>query len=1051
MLQSHSRPHRMFGPSSTEDDLIRRYRRIEQLFRQLQGEASLGTWSAVNELLVDKRLESLRPTNLARFNSELSTEVSRRGCTKDTRTRILEDSIAWSESPDLAKIYWMNGMAGTGKTTIAYSFCERLEAGKQLAASFFCTRASPECREAKRIIPTIAYQLARRIAPFRHSLCQQLKKDPDISTGQLSYQFDLLLKKPLLAAEDKLPNNLVIVVDALDECNDPHIVQSFLDLLFRSVVELPIKFFVTSRPEPAIRNKMMPESARSRSILYLHEIEQSLVQADIELYLREELASIAPAGDDIAELAERAGNLFIYAATAVRYIRPVGKAVNSRARLKAILAISSESKKKLSAIDALYTAILTAAIDDQDLEPEERDQMRLVLWAAVCACEPIHIHTLSALSGLDNKYATMAALESLRSVLHVSEHSELVTTLHASFPDYMLTRERSGIFHCDKAAHSELLVEQCFRVMKAQLRFNICSIQSSFIPNDKIPELGERIASNISEELFYACRFWVDHLCETHAHDAILRLAHEFLSQQLLFWMEVMSLKECIAIGVIGLTKLSTWLTQVHVDTRRDLLTLASDARGFVARYAPSPIASYTPHIYLSALPLSPPSSSMRSLYLPRFKGLIKVSGAILDGLETASLGTWASTSSIRSAAFSPDGDYIILGDEKGRISVQNTYDGKYIVRPFRAHQTVVTSLGVSRDGMQIVSGSNDMTLSIWNAHDGSLVSGPFTGHTGRVTSVAFSPDAALIISGSDDCTVGIWNAQNVAAPMRSLTGHKKGVNSVAFSPDGSHVISGSADHTVHLWDLSNGVIFLTLRGHRASVTSVQFSPDGAHIISGSYDFTVRIWNTSNGSLSREPLKDYSKRISSIAISPDGDRILSGSLDRTVRVWDRRSGKVIAGLFKGQTGSVRSVGFSGDGMRIMSASDDKTVRVWNAQGQMPQPARASEDRGFSVHGFTYSPNQTHVAFRKQYVDDTTFLVWDLRTFQLRFFSVPTHGNIHRLRFSLDGTRIHSIHTDSAICTWDTQTGELLNGPDRCLLSTALLHLSAQLMALVSSL
>ncbi|KDN35040.1 hypothetical protein RSAG8_11927, partial [Rhizoctonia solani AG-8 WAC10335] len=343
MHQSRSLPHRMLGSSSTEDDLIRRYRRIEQLFRQLQGEASLGTWSAVNELLVDKRLESLRPTNLARFNSELSTDISRRGCTKDTRAKILEDSIAWSENPGLAKIYWMNGMAGTGKTTIAYSLCERLEAGKQLAASFFCTRASPECREAKRIIPTIAYQLAQRLTPFRHSLCQQLKKDPGISTNQLSNQFDLLLKAPLLAARDKLSNNLVIVVDALDECNDPHVVELFLDLLFRSAVELPIKFFVTSRPEPAIRNKMMPESERSRSILYLHEIELSLVQADIELYLREELASIAPAEDDIAELAEHAGNLFIYAATAVRYVRPVGKAVNSKARLKAILAISSQA------------------------------------------------------------------------------------------------------------------------------------------------------------------------------------------------------------------------------------------------------------------------------------------------------------------------------------------------------------------------------------------------------------------------------------------------------------------------------------------------------------------------------------------------------------------------------------------------------------------------------------------------------------------------------------------------------------------------------------
>ncbi|KAL5633037.1 hypothetical protein ACGC1H_003509 [Rhizoctonia solani] len=914
-------------------------------------------------------------------------------------------------------------MAGTGKTTIAYSFCERLEAVKQLAASFFCVHTSSECRDANQIIPTIAYQLARRFTPFRHSLDQQLKKDPDISTIQLSYQFDLLLKKPLLAAKDKLPNNLVIVVDALDECSNPNIVREFLGLLFHSVGELPVKFFVTSRPEPVIRNKMMPESERSRSILYLHEIEQSLVQADIELYLREELASITPA--DITELAEHASNLFIYAATAVRYIRPVGTVVKTR--LNAILAISAESKNKLSAIDVLYEAILTAAIDDQGLEPEEQDRMRLVLWTAICACEPILIHTLSILSGLDNKDATMVTLESLRSVLHVSEHSELVTTLHASFPDYILTRERSRAFYCDKVTHSQLLAEQCFRVMNTQLRFNICSIQSSFVPDDEIPELGERINTRISKELFYACRFWVDHLSETKSR-ALFLLANDFLSQQLLFWMEVMNLKRCMTLGVTSISKLNAWLTQVHVDTDTDLLALASDARRFVTRYASSPIASYTPHIYLSALPLSPSSSSMRSRYLPRFKGLIKVSGAILDKLEKAAPSTWELTSLIRSVAFSPGGDCVVLGDDQGRISVQNAYDGKCLVQPFKAHKKVVTSLGVSSDGMQIVSGSHDMTLSVWNIHDGSLITGPYKGHTNRVTSVAFSPDVAHIVSGSDDCTVRIWGPQVVTISMISLTGHAQEVKSVAFSPDGSRVVSGSVDHTIRLWDLSSGATILILDGHTASVSAVQYSPDGAYIISGSHDSNILIWNASNGSLTRRLQKAHSKPITAIAISPSGDHIVSGSLDCTVRVWNLHNGKLTAGPFEGHTESVRSVGFLSDGMRIVSASDDKTVRVWNAQDQIPQSAWTSNERGSSLHDhFAYSPTKTHVAVFTLY--KTTFLVWDLRT--MTVISVPTNGGVRHLRFSPDGTHIHSIHNEGTLCTWIVQTGELLEGPHRC--------------------
>ncbi|CUA75222.1 hypothetical protein RSOLAG22IIIB_11574 [Rhizoctonia solani] len=370
---------RILDTSGDDEDLRRRYRRIKQLFQQILGEASMSTWSITSEHYINTQLESLHPAKLARFDSTLATEINRRTCTESTRTRILQESLAWTEDPNGAKIYWMNGMAGTGKTTIATTLCTALGARRQLAASFFCTRTSPECREAKRIVPTIAYQFSRKSTPFRSALCKALKEDPDISTGSISSQFELLLKRPLMAVNDKLPDNLVMVIDALDECTDPHIVELFLNLVFRSLANLPIKLYLTSRPEPAIRNKMLSESERARSILYLHEIEKSLVQADIELFLKEELEFMSPADFDIRKLAEHAGNLFIYAATAVRYIRPMGKAVNSQARLLSILATNTESKQKLSRLDELYATILATAIDDQDLEPEEQTSIRLVL------------------------------------------------------------------------------------------------------------------------------------------------------------------------------------------------------------------------------------------------------------------------------------------------------------------------------------------------------------------------------------------------------------------------------------------------------------------------------------------------------------------------------------------------------------------------------------------------------------------------------------------------------------------------------------------------
>ncbi|CAE6448914.1 unnamed protein product, partial [Rhizoctonia solani] len=414
--QSREGLRRVLGSSGDDADLIRRYRRIEQLFRQLQGEASLSAWSISSKHYVNTQLENLRAAKLARYNSELAMDVSRRACTENTRTEILDNLVKWSGDRNMASIYWMNGMAGTGKTTIAYSTCVALESSKQLAASFFCTRMSPECRDAKRIVSTIAYQLARRSAPFRSALCKVLEEDMDVATGTISAQFEQLLRVPLMEAKNNMPNNLVVVIDGLDECDDSYIAELFLGLLFRSIVDLPIRFFVTSRPEPMIRHRMMSESERSRSILYLHEIEPSLVQADIELYLKKELAHVFPLDEEVKKLAEHAGKLFIYAATAVRYICPLNRAVSSRERLETILAANTTSNKSLLPIDALYSAILTAAIEDEALERKEQGYMKLVVWTIVCAREPVLISTIAAITGLGNLDKVVAALEPLRSV-----------------------------------------------------------------------------------------------------------------------------------------------------------------------------------------------------------------------------------------------------------------------------------------------------------------------------------------------------------------------------------------------------------------------------------------------------------------------------------------------------------------------------------------------------------------------------------------------------------------------------------------------------------
>src|SRR6266550_4499601 len=125
----------------------------------------------------------------------------------------------------------------------------------------------------------------------------------------------------------------------------------------------------------------------------------------------------------------------------------------------------------------------------------------------------------------------------------------LVAPFHASFPDYLLQCNRSKMFHCNAAQHHELLANGCFDVMKAQLRFNICNLESSFVFDKDVPDLEDRVRRHISPALSYACRYWSAHLQKSNSSEAVHKNLDNFLRKQLLFWMEVLNLEKWILMG----------------------------------------------------------------------------------------------------------------------------------------------------------------------------------------------------------------------------------------------------------------------------------------------------------------------------------------------------------------------------------------------------------------------------------------------------------------------------------------------------------------------
>ncbi|CAE6438464.1 unnamed protein product [Rhizoctonia solani] len=930
------------------EDVMRPYREILTLFRKLQANLSLSAWSVTNERSVNKRLKELNPATLATYDSTLSSDINRRGCTEGTRTEVLSDLDSWVDGSDTPSVYWMNGMAGTGKTTIAYTFSERLERHERLGASFFCTRTSADCRDVMRVVPAIAYQLARYSIPFQSALYEILGKEPNPGSKDAEKQFERLLRDPLREVKDVMPDNLVVVIDALDECNDHEGVQTLLDTLFRYAQDVPLRFLVTSRPEPGIYERMTMD-VQSRAALHLHDIETSLVQADIQLYLKEELAFIAPTEIQIGTLAQRSGGLFVYAAGLVRYIRSGKRFANPHQRLRELLSLAHEATKKYVEIDALYTSILASIFEEARMDQTEADDVKLVLRAVLNAQEPISIETVAALAGVDDTQRVRLALLPLRSVLHQSEQTGLVSTLGHSFTDFMFDHERSGSYFCDPGEHSQLIVQQCFAIMKEQLRFNICQLESSTLLDDQVHNIRSGVQRRISSTLAYACRNWASHLTSAPKSDDLLRVLGEFLTYRLLFWIEVLSLRQELQIGVDSLLKVKQWLMDTF--SSPDLVTLLEDAYIFVQSFAASPASQSTPHIYISALQLCPRTSAVYKHYSKFIKSSTEVHANLIECEVNAhpSSPSWAVESGVLSIAYSPDGTRVAVGCENGTVSICDAYVGSTLVGPLRAHENWVRCVVFSPDGTRVLSASSDCTIRMWDAWSGESIAASFKGHTHPVKSIAFSSDGSHAVSGSWDNTVRVWNAADGAPVMDPLEGHTWGVNCVAFSPDGTLVASGGNDHIVRLWNIRHdptGFDVTTLKGHAGAVMCISFTPDGTRLVSGSADCTIRVWNVSNGELVTHLLQGCTHLVYSVAVSPDGRCVASGSADHTLRVWDIDNGNLVAGPFVGHSSGVRSVTFSPEGSRLLSGSQDRSIKTWDIhkRGALSSSISSSRDQ-----------------------------------------------------------------------------------------------------------
>ena len=504
--------------------------------------------------LKNQRIQSLPHAEDAAYNSYVSGNKKRQECFQGTRETILGEIEGWIVRLDSRPIYVLHGIAGIGKSTVAQTIAQRAANLGLLGASFFFSRNEERRSNGKLFFSTIARQLSQYDPQFAGSIGAALERNPDTPTRAIRDQLNELIVNPLRDLCRLRGHSVLIVIDAMDEC-DVQDAKEILSVFKHKVPEfITLKVFITTRPEQHIRH-ILKENVEQ---FYLHEIELSVVEADIRHYLRHRLSAETvrnelpelkpppwePRLEHLDALVRVAGKLFIIASTAVRFILDTTEQ-NPRLQMARLLDGFEEdytNQRPEQALDDIYLQILRSAIPEGSGK-RIVESFQMAVGTIILLRDSLPRQALANLITVDIDDITRA-LSHLHSIIPPSSRDDSLQIHHKSFRDFITDAERcrDKQFLITPKVHHSRIADHCFQIMGRHLRENICDLgfPERYLDNSKVRHLTD---GRVSKELIYACIYWAEHLSEADPEDdELLQQVQKFAFNHILNWLEVLSL-----------------------------------------------------------------------------------------------------------------------------------------------------------------------------------------------------------------------------------------------------------------------------------------------------------------------------------------------------------------------------------------------------------------------------------------------------------------------------------------------------------------------------